>query len=122
MTQTREEIEALLADADEFVESEKAHPRVATSVSWIAELADAIRQLLDQTAWRPIEDAPKDEAYGSFMVLLPENDVTPFVELQVSVFEDRMYPDGKDSCIDWDDAITTATHWRPCTPPPKGGE
>lgn len=63
--------------------------------------------------WQPIESAPTDELGEPFLVLLPGNSVADAVVLQVSVFEGRMYPDGKDGCIDWKDAITTATHWRP---------
>jgi len=39
--------------------------------------------------------------------------VAPFVILQVSRFEGRLYPDARDACIDWEDGITTATHWMP---------
>lgn len=68
--------------------------------------------------WQPIETAPPEEGVP-FLVLLPKNDVAPFVILQVSWFEGRMYPDARNACIDWEDGITTATHWMPAPPLPR---
>lgn len=64
--------------------------------------------------WKTIDTAPKDEAL-SFLVFVP---VTKPVEewdviIQVSWFQGYLYPDSKQACVDWDDAITTATHWMP---------
>lgn len=60
--------------------------------------------------WQPIETAPMDEK-ESFLVLRKGNDMADFLIVQVSVFEGRMYPDLMDGLIDWDDAVTDATHW-----------
>jgi len=68
--------------------------------------------------WQPISTAPKDGRF-SFLVLMPGNDVADFVVLQVSNFEGRMYADGKDAIIDYQDAITSATHWQPLPLPPN---
>jgi hypothetical protein len=65
------------------------------------------------SAWQPIETAPTSEE-EPFLVLLPKNDVAPFVILQVSRFEGRLYPDALDACIDWENGVTTATHWMKC--------
>lgn len=61
-------------------------------------------------AWQPIETMPETEDVP-FLVLLPKNDIAPFVILQVTRFEGRLYPDARNACIDWEDGITTATHW-----------
>ena len=63
-------------------------------------------------AWQPIETAPKSEA-TSFMVLRKG------VAIQVSWFEGRLYPDAREACIDWEEGITDATHWRPLPPAPE---
>jgi hypothetical protein len=62
--------------------------------------------------WQLISTAPKDEN-DPFLVLLPGNDICKALAVQASNFEGRMYPDCKDGIIDWEDAITTATHWMP---------
>jgi len=69
------------------------------------------------TKWKTIETAPKDDLIP-FLVLLPKNDVADYIVLQVSRYEGRMYPDAKDACIDWEDGITTATHWMLLPEPP----
>ena len=69
--------------------------------------------------WQPIHTAPRVEN-DPFLVLLPGNDVAPFIVLQVSIFEGRLYPDARDARIDWQDGITTATHWKRCPALPKG--
>lgn len=81
-------------------------------------LADATLACSSAAAmvWQPIETAPTSEE-EPFLVLLPKNGVAPFVVLQVSRFEGRLYPDARDACIDWENGITTATHWMP-TPKP----
>lgn len=63
--------------------------------------------------WRPIETAPRDESYGPFLVRIPKNDVADSIAIQVSIFEGQMYADVMDGIIDWEDRITTATHWKP---------
>lgn len=63
-------------------------------------------------SWQPIETAPTSED-GSYLVLLPGNEVCDFLIVQVSNFEKQRYPDHKDGLIDWNDRITTATHWMP---------
>lgn len=91
------------------------------------ELLDASRAALDAIIaagkcidddWKPIDTAPRVENYP-FLVLLPGNDVAPFIVLQVSIFEGRLYPDARDACIDWEYGITAATHWKRCPAPPK---
>lgn len=75
--------------------------------------------------WLPIKtlDLKQQEHIGeSFLVLLPKNDMAPYVILQVSLYEGRMYPDARDGCIDWENGITTATHWMPLTPAPEVAE
>lgn len=64
------------------------------------------------TGWQPIETAPKEEL-EPFLVFVPWDYIGDGVVIQVSMFEGRMWPDGKESCIDWNDAITNATHWMP---------
>jgi hypothetical protein len=68
--------------------------------------------------WRPIKTAPTDEL-EPFLVLMPKNDVADFVIVQVSRFEGRLYPDALNGAIDWDDGITTATHWMPALKLPR---
>lgn len=72
--------------------------------------------------WRTMDDPElarmKAAETTSFLVLLPKNAVADYVVLQVSWFEGRMYPDARDACIDWEDGITTATHWQPLPSPP----
>ncbi len=63
--------------------------------------------------WQPIETAPISEG-EPFLVLLPKNDVAPFVILQVARFEGNLFPDHLDGCIDYSDTVMTATHWMPC--------
>jgi hypothetical protein len=65
-------------------------------------------------SWLNIKTAPMDDEMRPFLVLLPKNDVAPFVILQVTPFEGSLYPDHMDGNIDWDDRVTTATHWTPC--------
>jgi hypothetical protein len=62
--------------------------------------------------WNDIETAPKDEE-TPYLVLLPKNDVAPFLIVQVSNFEGRTYPDALNGLVDWEDAVTGATHWKP---------
>ena len=75
-------------------------------VTWSED--DALAKQVPQ--WLPIETAPTSED-APFMVFVPRDSIGDGVAVQVSMFEGRLYPDGKDSCIDWDDAITSATHW-----------
>lgn len=57
MTQTREEIEAWLKDAEVGIEEDRYQYGCA---ALLAPALSVIRQLLDQTAWRPIVEAPTD--------------------------------------------------------------
>jgi hypothetical protein len=117
--------EAVMADEVGFVVScsqVKAYKCFVRTGAWgspeaVAAAWNRRAPTAEVEGWRPIETAPKDEGVP-FLVLLPKNDVAPFVVLQVSWFEGRMYPDARNACIDWDDGITTATHWRPAFPPP----
>lgn len=68
--------------------------------------------------WRLIKTMPQTEDVP-FLVLLPKNSVADFVIVQVTRFEGQIYPDHMDGAIDWDDRVTTATHWMPAEPPPK---
>ena len=63
-------------------------------------------------AWRDIESAPTSEDV-SFLVLRRG------IVIQVSWFEGRLYPDARESCIDWEDGITDATHWMPLPAAPE---
>lgn len=73
--------------------------------------------------WQSIETAPKDDDYGSFLVLTPANDMCKEgIVLQVSCFEAFMYPDHLDGCIDWNDRILNATHWMPLPEPSNEGD
>ena len=80
-------------------------------------LRTAIREAKDEQ-WLPIESAPKDEGVH-FLVRLPGNSMADEIVFQVSLFEGQMYPDFLDGAIDWNDRITTATHWLP-KPATKG--
>lgn len=70
------------------------------------------------TGWQPIETAPKEEL-EPFLVFVPWDYIGDGVVIQVSMFEGRMFPDGKESCIDWNNAIINATHWMPLPEAPK---
>jgi hypothetical protein len=88
-------------------------------------LIPSLKAALQAMEWQDIATAPTKDEYGSFMVLCPGNDACSSLEVQVSIFEERMCPDHMDNLIDWGDAITSATHWRPKTPalqPPQGKE
>lgn len=68
--------------------------------------------------WRTIDSAPTSEK-EAYLVFVPLDDVGQGVQVQVTPFEGRLYPDGKDSCVDWNDAIMNATHWMPLPAAPK---
>lgn len=70
------------------------------------------------SAWRTMDDAPKEEDGVPFLVRLPKNSVADFIAMQVTIFEGRMYPDHLDGNIDYQDGIENATGWMPL--PPKG--
>ncbi|MDR3620502.1 MAG: hypothetical protein P4L85_14220 [Paludisphaera borealis] len=82
-------------------------------------LMPALIQAVGEMEWHDIETRPTRDEDGSFIVLCPGNDACASMELQVSVFEGRMYPDHMNNLIDWGNAITDATHWRPKTLLPK---
>jgi len=72
--------------------------------------AAALRSLAD--GWQSIETMPKDELVP-YLVRTPKNAVSDYVVVQASWFEGRLYPDGLDGNIDWQDGIENATHWMP---------
>ena len=67
-----------------------------------------------ESAWQPIETAPDSRIESVPFLVLRRGFV-----VQVSWFEGRLYPDAMESCIDWDDGITDATHWMPLPALPK---
>lgn len=70
------------------------------------------------SGWQPIETRPTEDCVN-FLVLLPGNDMAKYLILQVSGFEENIYADHLDGCIDWSDRILNATHWMPLPKPPK---
>lgn len=69
-------------------------------------------KMIEDGLWRPIEEAPKDEAVP-FLILRPYEKIYCDVVIQVSFYQGRMYPDARGACIDWEDGIENATHFRP---------
>lgn len=63
--------------------------------------------------WRTIDSAPKDSDKSTPFLVLRRG-----IVVQVSWFEGRLYPDARESCVDYADGITDATHWMPLPSPP----
>lgn len=80
--------------------------------------AALLAEKVEPVGWQPIETAPTSEK-DAYLVFVPLDDVGQGVQIQVTPFEGRLYPDGKDSCVDYNDAITSATHWMPLPAAPK---
>ena len=91
---------------------------VDLSKAWIAGLA-AAPKAPEVGQWRPIETAPKDEAYGGFLVRVPSEDGRALVVIQVSNFEGVMYPDIHGFNVDREDQVTKAVDWMPLPEGPK---
>lgn len=67
--------------------------------------------------WRSIDSAPMEE-HEPFLVFTLCAGKEPVV-VQVSRFEGRLYPDFLGSAVDWDDALTRASHWMPLPASPR---
>ena len=88
-------------------------------LAMVAELQSR-RSLQDEGGgWQPIESAPKEEG-PSFLIRTHAFGGRETVIIQVSRFEERLYPDALGAAIDWESAITHAKYWMPLPAGPVG--
>ncbi len=115
MTQTREEIEAVAAQLEKIVRGPSYSDTSYVPAHTVRDCYRAMRQLLDQTRWRPIEEAPKDGT--RIIVYRPAAKQNPYIP-QVGL--DRWGKVCDEDCWTRSNSATPPTRWQPLPPPPEG--